>query len=191
VARQVSGLILLLLTVFSSGGLAYNLLDPPTVYAYLWELAVLSIIGLAALIIWTRSHTRAILLYGFASLVPVLVIMYHQVSIVGGVHSSLQYAPVIGVAAVALLTGRARWTLAYTAWALIVNGVTIVIYSDAGKAGELWAFTSTVGALAVYGCLMLNDQRREQAIIRRTQSELKGAMRDLGGELKEALHGTK
>ncbi len=129
-------------------------------YIEQWTLVIIGAISLAL------SAKRGVLFYGYASLLPVLLMMYRQVSI-GGSHSSLQYIPALGIVTVALLTLSPDSIFHYTFWALTVNGVTILIYNDIGKAGELWLLTSIVGLLAHHICTKFHQL--QQAACKREQ----------------------
>jgi len=171
--------ILILLTIAPGLALVYNMLDPPGVYAYQWELAALITIGFVSALI---PGDWSILLYGIFAPLPVLAMLRHG----GGPEGSpLQYVPLVGVIALAVLTKRPRWTFFYSGWALVLQGATL--YDNPGRAGALWAITSTVGAIAVYYCLDETEKEKRRDAIRKTQREIKGAL----SGVEEALAGEK
>ncbi len=175
--------VLVLLTIASGLALIYNTLDPPASYAYRWEMVALVIVGVVSALL---PDDWSILFYGVFAPLPVLTMLRHGD---GPGSSPLQYVPLIGIGALAVLTKRARWTFFYSGWALILYGV--VFYDSPGRAGSLWAITSTIGTLAVYYCLDEMEKEKHRNAIRKAQREIKGAIADQGRALEAIRHGTK
>jgi hypothetical protein len=176
--------LLAMLAVAPAGGMLANALVIHPEQGYYLEQAALVAIGLVSLVI-----SRGLLFYGYASLVPVLSMMYRQVGL-GGNHSSLQYVPLAGVVIVAVFTLSRNEIFNYALWAATANGATVLIYHDIGKV-VLWGWTALAAGLSMYICFLFNEQEKHQVAIRKQveteREKQRGHLKTLEQRIAEAL----